>query len=884
MAQILSFNDSNSMIMKKISLLAALFFQLSLAFSQVDTAEYNRLQREYDNYIRTEKAAFEKYKEDRDKEFEEFLQKDWENFQLFAAGKPLEIPGPTKIPVFDKKREITNYKKIPSKNITEIQQIIVPESQMQIRPIPTPETPLPKKDYNLATVDFYGKEMNFIYHKNMASCLITSVCEPQIAWFWSEISQTDYYRLVEQLLEYKNSNNLNDFAYMKLVEKVASYINNSPNNSKLVTWFLLSKSGYKIKIGYTGDDVYLLVPVVNTIYSFSYFVFENMKYYIFDSKAKISNIYTYPQNYPEANRIMNFDIYKAPILGNEILNRKLDFSYEDKDYTFNINYSKNLIDFYKDYPQGEIQIFFNAGISHYTKESLDRNLDTLISGMTEIDAANFLLNFTQNAFSYQTDGEQFGYEKFFFPEEIFHYASADCEDRSVFFAFLVNEYLRLPVAGLSYPGHIATAVRFSETTPGLYFLIENDKYVICDPTYINAPVGACMPEFLKSDVNIVRLKNTQIKSTTENKIWDKMHAKGMFRTNYENNLVKIDNNSWYLTGLMDSIAELPTNMQVASSSKERLFIANVDDDANILSVEVITGDGLLMPIGIAYADNKIYLSGYYSKTLKVGDVEITSTYDRELFMAAFDMNNKNLWLRSSGIVHEEETANLFFAVNFDKQGNFISKEDISEQSFELQKPIDASQTDKIVVYGKYEGKNAQLSETTIYDKKDSYEYAATLQSLTTKYISQNYNKNAAGLFALLSILQNGNITISGKELVASILSINPDFKESYPKLYKDIRDITKLKSKNGIITIKTANLDNFSFAGITIEDNAQINIRNVKKSNLEVIVLSGIYYSPFIKEYEVNYMRLYKNSGDIMIDYDSDNDQKDINIKKDLLK
>ncbi len=880
----MSFIDPKSNIMKKLLLFILCFSTFSLAYSQVDTAEYNRMQREYDDYIRNEKAAFEKYKEDRDKEFTEFLKKDWENFQLFAAGKPIEVPGPTKIPVFDTKRELVSAKKIPSKNISLIPQNIVPENQLQIRPIPTPETPLAKKDYELATIDFYGKEMNFIYHNKMKSCIITGVSEPQISYFWSEISASDYYRLIEQMLDYKNNNNLNDFAYMKLAEKIAFSINSDSNNSKLITWFLLLKSGYKIKVGYYGNNIHLLVPVVNTIYSYSFFVFENMKYYVFDKETQLKNIYTYAQDYPEANRIMNFDIYKAPTLGDDVLTRKLKFKYDDKEYNFDITYSKNLIDFYSDYPQAEIQIFFNAGISHFSKESLDRNIEPLLIGMEQIDAANFLLSFTQNAFEYKTDGDQFGYEKFFFPEELFYYPYADCEDRSVFFSFLVNEYLRLPVAGLSYPGHIATAVRFDESTPGSYYLIDNDKYVICDPTYINAPVGACMPEFVKSDVNIVRLKNTQISNSTENKIWDKMHAKGFFRTNYENNIVKVADNSWYLTGIVDSITDASINIPATESGKERLFVANVDDDAKILSLEIITGDGLLMPVGIAYSDKKIFLSGYYSKNLKIGEVEINSAYDRELFMAAFDMNNNNLWLRSSGIVHEEETANLFFAVNFDKQGNFISKEDISEQSFEMQKPIDASASDKIVVYGKYEGKNAQLSQSTIYEKREAYDYAAALQNMTEVFLSQRYNKNAAGLFALLSILQNGNITINQKEFLASIVVVNPEFKELYPKLYKDVRDITKIKSKNEIVTIKVATLDNFSFGGLTIKDNAQISISNFKNGNIRIDVLSGIYFKPFIKEYPVNYLKLFKSSGDIMIDYDSDNDQKVINIKKDLLK
>lgn len=196
----------------------------SITFSQNDSTEFNRFKKEYDDYIKKETAAFEKYKEDRDKEFAEFLKADWENFQLFASGKPIELPGPDKIPVFDKKKELGSAKKMPTKNITEILQPTVDESSFQLRPIPALMTPESKKDYDLVSITFYGSKLNFMYHKKMSAANISAVSESQIANYWSDISASDYYRLVEQMLDYKNSNNLNDFAYMKLAEQISATI------------------------------------------------------------------------------------------------------------------------------------------------------------------------------------------------------------------------------------------------------------------------------------------------------------------------------------------------------------------------------------------------------------------------------------------------------------------------------------------------------------------------------------------------------------------------------------------------------------------------------------------------------------------------------------
>ncbi len=247
---------------------------------------------------------------------------------------------------------------------------------------------------------------------------------------------------------------------------------------------------------------------------------------------------------------------------------------------------------------------------------------------------------------------------------------------------------------MNYPGHIATAVRFTENIPGSYYLIDNERYVICDPTYINAPVGACMPDYAKSEVTIVRLKNTQVSNSSGNIIWSALASKGFVRTNYENDMVKFDENSWFVTGIMDSISDTGGKKLVLNPNGETVFFAKVDNSGNIRSLKTITGGGLLMPVGIAFTQYGIYISGYYSESVKAENTEIKAAYKRELFMACYDFDNNLQWLRASGIVNELETSNMFFAVNLDKKGNFTGKEAISEQSYETQNTIDVSNPEK----------------------------------------------------------------------------------------------------------------------------------------------------------------------------------------------
>ncbi len=136
--------------------------------------------------------------------------------------------------------------------------------------------------------------------------------------------------------------------------------------------------------------------------------------------------------------------------------------------------------------------------------SLVEQLKPILTGKTKSEALNILLRFVQTAFEYKTDQQQFGKEKCLFAEETLYYPYCDCEDRSIIFAYLVKKLLGLEVIGLDYPGHIATAVKI-DNVPGDYVTVNGKKYLICDPTYINANIGMSMPRYKNVKPEIVQI-------------------------------------------------------------------------------------------------------------------------------------------------------------------------------------------------------------------------------------------------------------------------------------------------------------------------------------------------------------------------------------------
>ena len=183
-----------------------------------------------------------------------------------------------------------------------------------------------------------------------------------------------------------------------------------------------------------------------------------------------------------------------PILGEDGLLKKLTFTHWGKKYTASVHINRFIAAFFTDYPQTAFDVYFSAPLSDRTQKELIPALKDLVHGMSEKEAANFILHFVQTAFAYQTDEAQFNREKPLFPEETLYYPASDCEDRSVLFSYLVRHVLNLDVIGLDYPSHMATAVRFNEAVPGMRVRYDGKTYVICDPTFINADIGRPIPQ------------------------------------------------------------------------------------------------------------------------------------------------------------------------------------------------------------------------------------------------------------------------------------------------------------------------------------------------------------------------------------------------------
>ena len=477
---------------------------------------------EFEEWQKKEQQSLEQFIDESDREFLDFLEKDWRAFEATRGIIQDKIPKPVEIPVAAP-APVDLLPSLPSPAEEDpIVAPLLPPVVPEVRSVLPEVEPVMPKAYQSPEVVLHGadesKTIGFDFlgtNLNMAcgSVADTELEEPvgkvSIGAYWKALSLGDFEECLGQAQEVRTQMSLNDWGYYLLLHHAGTGLfEGNPNETALFVWFMLSKSGYQVKVGYVQDRVYLLLPTEQALYGIPFFTFDKTKFYEIsvDGSAPVTSLATYDGTYPGANKRLNLRVAQSPQVGGGNLDRTFSFTYEGQAYTVPVHFEQSTIDFFAQYPQTDMEVYFEASPAPAAKASLLQALHPIVAGKTEAETVNLLLRFVQTAFAYQVDAQQFGREKIFFPEETLFYPFSDCEDRAILFAFLVQELMGLEVVGLDYPGHMATAVKFNGELAGDSVLYQGQKYMVCDPTYINAEAGMVMSHFKGVDPGIIPIR------------------------------------------------------------------------------------------------------------------------------------------------------------------------------------------------------------------------------------------------------------------------------------------------------------------------------------------------------------------------------------------
>ena len=464
----------------------------------------------YNEYKQQKKEELSTFKSQREKEFSDYrselnaqfadyLRQTWSQYCAHSSpDKPQKEPHvpPVVLPYLDENVDIPDEEiKVP-----DIQLELASDVQhIPLMPKPSEKLTLVK---DVIHISFFGTECALRFDGDM-KILLEGCSEDDVADMWEKLSSSYVYdSLFEDCIAVKENLNLSDWGYYKFIQSVANQIYRAQSNESIVLiTYLMSNSGYKLRMGRLDKNVLcVLLGVEDGIYGCLSVTVDGEVFYLVDIK-ECSTVYVMKTGFPNEKGI-SLALNSQQRFSYSPMESRLLRSTAYRDVSVSVRSNKNVMDFYNTYPHPYNKKEHGASWVYYANAPLDQEVQSelypvlraAISGKSQKTAANILLNFVQTAFEYKTDNEYWGYERPLFSSETLCYPYSDCGDRSILYSRLIRDLIGLDVVFLHYEGHLATAVAFDEDITGEYVKINGRKYLVCDPTYINASIGMEMPD------------------------------------------------------------------------------------------------------------------------------------------------------------------------------------------------------------------------------------------------------------------------------------------------------------------------------------------------------------------------------------------------------
>ncbi|MFR9603412.1 MAG: hypothetical protein SNG02_06025 [Rikenellaceae bacterium] len=436
--------------------------------------------------------------------YADFIRETWTKHAPEAPIPTPSKPEPPEQPIYvpapqEPDKPEPKPQPIPIDDVVTIPQ---PEEKPQpVEPIVEPKRPITVS----IEVDFFGRKCQISLDKS-APLTLSNNNEEGVASAWEELSKDKYNTMLNECLALRDELKLCDWAYIQLAQAVTreQYGSDKCDAAIVTQAYILVQSGYKVRMGRVGGNLTLLLPSSEPIYGMTYINLKGQKYYVLCEVGDEDTIGLCDASFPN-EKIFSLYVSEQPMLPMHQVEERVFRSVKLGGDGITLAVNRNLMNFYGTYPNCEWNIHAMASLSDEIKEQLYAYLRPAIEGKNAEAAANILINFVQTGFSYKTDEEQFGYERPLFGDETFFYPYSDCEDRAILFSILIRDLMGLDVVLLNYPEHLATAVHFKDDIQGDYIELNDKKYLVCDPTYINAEIGLTMPDMYGQQVRIIQL-------------------------------------------------------------------------------------------------------------------------------------------------------------------------------------------------------------------------------------------------------------------------------------------------------------------------------------------------------------------------------------------
>ena len=359
-------------------------------------------------------------------------------------------------------------------------------------------------------VDFYGHGLEFeaptIAHVKAPFKINKSTVQHAL----SSIKSSDLTQISDQIKHAKAEYSLDGLGTVLLADKIVKNITGSKNTQSLLKYRILQTLNYDVQLTYTRNTISCFGRLSQKPAASVYILYRNKRY----TNLNFNDMRTYGTRYvlsdsrydPKATALDYTG--EVPELNANQSFSHLTWSFQGKLYQLKAIKNLSFSAYLSDLPQFDLgPAYIKMNHSAEFQTSVLTPLEAYLDDMhTNMQKANFLLKFAQSAFEYKTDNDQFGHEKYNFPEETIGSAFSDCEDRTLLLAYLYKRLLGFESVMLHFESekHVCLGVKIPNRSNAYSFKFKQEAYMVAEPTGIGFDVGETgIP--LKKITNVIEL-------------------------------------------------------------------------------------------------------------------------------------------------------------------------------------------------------------------------------------------------------------------------------------------------------------------------------------------------------------------------------------------
>ena len=217
-----------------------------------------------------------------------------------------------------------------------------------IEPQPLPVEPIreqPTVSEDKVSFTLYGTSMQVRFGKEQTFKL--NGCTPNaVADGWERLSKKDYDNLIRDCLELRITRQLNDWAYLQMLDRMAQACVGKGNVATLLMAYVYCQSGYKMRLGVSGNRLYMLFSSKHAIFDKGYFTIDGENYYLYGDDTDQMNICeaAFPRE-----KSLSLWISQAMKFADRQSEVRILKAERYPDMTAQVSVNRNLIDFMNEY-------------------------------------------------------------------------------------------------------------------------------------------------------------------------------------------------------------------------------------------------------------------------------------------------------------------------------------------------------------------------------------------------------------------------------------------------------------------------------------------------------------------------------------------------------